>query len=37
MSPSAPIGPLLHSFFAFHLITVKGLRAASVRSSAGKS
>ncbi|MCA1699630.1 MAG: site-specific integrase [Actinobacteria bacterium] len=32
MSPSAPIGPLLHSFFADHLITVKGLRPASVRS-----
>jgi len=32
MSPSTPIGPLLHSFFADHLITVKGLRPASVRS-----
>jgi integrase/recombinase XerD len=32
MSPSAPLGPLLHSFFANHLITVKGLRPASVRS-----
>jgi len=32
MSPSAPIGPLLHSFFTDHLITVKGLRPASVRS-----
>ena len=28
----APIGPVLHSFFADHLITVKGLRPASVRS-----
>jgi integrase/recombinase XerD len=32
MSPNAPLGPLLHSFFADHLITVKGLRPASVRS-----
>jgi hypothetical protein len=32
MSPSAPLGPLLHSFFHEHLITVKGLRPASVRS-----
>jgi site-specific recombinase XerD len=32
MSPSAPLGPILHSFFADHLITVKGLRPASVRS-----
>jgi site-specific recombinase XerD len=28
----APLGPVLHSFFADHLITVKGLRPASVRS-----
>lgn len=27
-----PLGPVLHSFFASHLITVKGLRPASVRS-----
>jgi integrase/recombinase XerD len=27
-----PLGPLLHSFFVDHLITVKGLRPASVRS-----
>ena len=26
------LGPVLHSFFASHLITVKGLRPASVRS-----
>ena len=32
MSPKAPLGPLLHSFFADHLITVKGLRPSSVRS-----
>ena len=32
MSPAAPLGQLLHSFFADHLITVKGLRPASVRS-----
>jgi site-specific recombinase XerD len=32
MSPQAPLGQLLHSFFADHLITVKGLRPASVRS-----
>jgi integrase/recombinase XerD len=32
MSPSAPLGPLLHSFFAEHLITVKGLRPSSMRS-----
>lgn len=30
--PPQPLGPLLHSFFADHLITVKGLRPASVRS-----
>ena len=28
----APLGPVLHSFFLDHLITVKGLRPASVRS-----
>ena len=27
-----PIGPLIHSFFVDHLVTVKGLRPASVRS-----
>lgn len=27
-----PIGPLIHSFFVDHLVTVKGLRSASVRS-----
>lgn len=32
MSSSEPLGPLLHSFFASHLVTVKGLRPASVRS-----
>lgn len=32
MSPSAPLGPLLHSFFVEHLIAVKGLRPSSVRS-----
>jgi integrase/recombinase XerD len=32
MSPSAPLGQLLQSFFADHLISVKGLRASSVRS-----
>jgi site-specific recombinase XerD len=32
MSPKAPLGPLLHSFFLDHLITVKGLRPSSVRS-----
>jgi integrase/recombinase XerD len=32
MTPKAPLGPLLHSFFADHLITVKGLRPSSVRS-----
>ncbi len=30
--PAQPLGPLMHSFFADHLITVKGLRPASVRS-----
>jgi integrase/recombinase XerD len=30
MSPQMPLGQLLHSFFADHLITVKGLRPASV-------
>jgi site-specific recombinase XerD len=32
MSPSTPLGQLLHSFFADHVITVKGLRPSSVRS-----
>ncbi|MDQ3677305.1 MAG: site-specific integrase [Actinomycetota bacterium] len=32
MSPSAPLGQLLHAFFVDHLIAVKGLRPSSVRS-----
>lgn len=32
MTGREPLGPLLHSFFVDHLITVKGLRPASVRS-----
>lgn len=32
MTDTAPLGPLMHSFFVDHLITVKGLRPASVRS-----
>ena len=32
MTERQPLGPVLHSFFADHLITVKGLRPASVRS-----
>ena len=32
MAGPRPLGPLIHSFFADHLITVKGLRPASVRS-----
>jgi hypothetical protein len=32
MTEAQPIGPVLHSFFADHLITVKGLRPASVHS-----
>jgi integrase/recombinase XerD len=32
MSPRTPLGQLLHSFFADHMIAVKGLRPASVRS-----
>jgi site-specific recombinase XerD len=32
MTGSRPLGPLVHSFFLDHLITVKGLRPASVRS-----
>jgi hypothetical protein len=32
MSPKTPLGQLLHSFFADHLITIKGLRPSSVRS-----
>jgi integrase/recombinase XerD len=32
MSSTTPLGPILHSFFVDHLITVKGLRPASVRS-----
>jgi integrase/recombinase XerD len=32
MTGSRPLGPLIHSFFLDHLVTVKGLRPASVRS-----
>jgi integrase/recombinase XerD len=32
VSGSRPLGPLMHSFFIDHLVTVKGLRPASVRS-----
>lgn len=32
MTRSRPLGPLVHSFFLDHLITIKGLRPASVRS-----
>ena len=32
MIGTEPLGPILHSFFVDHLITVKGLRPASVRS-----
>ena len=32
MSKDKALGPVIHSFFADHLITVKGLRPASVRS-----
>ena len=32
MSRPEPLGPILHSFFVDHLITVRGLRPASVRS-----
>ena len=32
MTDAQPLGPLMHSFFVDHLITVKGLRPASVRS-----
>jgi integrase/recombinase XerD len=32
MSATQPLGPLMHSLFADHLITVKGLQPASVRS-----
>ena len=32
MTGTRPLGPLVHSFFLDHLITVKGLRPASVRS-----
>ena len=32
MTPKTPLGQLLHSFFADHLITIKGLRPSSVRS-----
>jgi site-specific recombinase XerD len=32
VSATEPLGPILHSFFADHLIVVKGLRPASVRS-----
>jgi integrase/recombinase XerD len=32
MNETEPLGPILHSFFIDHLITVKGLRPSSVRS-----
>jgi integrase/recombinase XerD len=32
VSETQPLGPLMHSFFVDHLVTVKGLRPASVRS-----
>ena len=32
MSTSAPLGPIIHSFFVDHLVAVKGLRPATVRS-----
>jgi integrase/recombinase XerD len=32
MTEQRPLGPLMHSFFVDHLVTVKGLRPASVRS-----
>ena len=32
MNPVRPLGPLMHSFFVDHLVAVKGLRPASVRS-----
>ena len=32
MSTNTPLGPIVQSFFLDHLITVKGLRPASVRS-----
>lgn len=32
MSDAPLLGPLIHAFFVDHLITVKGLRPASVRS-----
>jgi integrase/recombinase XerD len=32
MTGSRPLGPLVHSFFLDHLVTVKGLRPASMRS-----
>ena len=32
MIGTEPLGPILHSFFVEHLITVKGLRPASIRS-----
>ena len=32
MTGTRPLGPIIHSFFLDHLITVKGLRPASVRS-----
>ena len=32
MTGTRPLGPLIHSFFLDHLVTVKGLRPASVRS-----
>ncbi len=32
MTGTRPLGPLVHSFFLDHLVTVKGLRSASIRS-----
>jgi hypothetical protein len=33
MTPETPLGRLLHSFFQDHLIVVRGLRPASVRTA----
>ena len=32
MSGAVPLGPIVHSFFVDHLVTVKGLRPATIRS-----
>ena len=35
MSGAVPLGPIVHSFFVDHLVTVKGLRPATIDRKSG--